>query len=50
MTHPLLLALGLLFFAVSFLVTGHVGRVAAIVVASILFLLATIVTAFGAPW
>lgn len=49
MTYPLLVALGLLFFAVSSLITNQVGRIASAVLAAALFLAAVVVTASGPP-
>lgn len=47
MSYALVLALGLLFLAVSFLLTHQVSRIAAVVLAAVLFLLAAIIDVFG---
>jgi hypothetical protein len=45
--YPLLIALGLLFLAASFLVTNRTGRIAVVVLACVAFLIAAILTVVG---
>ena len=45
--YPLLIALGLLFLAASFLVTHRTGRIALVVLACVAFLIAAILTVVG---
>jgi Na+/H+-dicarboxylate symporter len=45
--YPLLIALGLLFLAASFLVTHSTGRIALVVLSCIAFLVAAILTVVG---
>ena len=47
MSYPLMIALGLLFLAASFLATHPTGRIVLIVLACVLFLIAAIVTVVG---
>lgn len=49
MNYPLLVALGLLFLAISFLLTHPNGRIAVVVLAGVMFLLATVTAATGGP-
>jgi hypothetical protein len=48
MNYPLMIALGLLFLAASFLVTHPTGRIALVVLACVAFLIAVILTLIGA--
>jgi hypothetical protein len=45
--YPLLIALGLLFLAGSFLVTHRTGRIALVVLACVAFLIAAVLTVVG---
>jgi hypothetical protein len=45
--YPLLIALGLLFLAASFLVTHSTGRIALVVLSCVAFLVAAILTVVG---
>lgn len=47
MNYALLVALGLLFLAVSFLVTHVNGRIIAVVLAAVMFLLAAVAALLG---
>ncbi|MBV9143035.1 MAG: hypothetical protein JO115_19340 [Pseudonocardiales bacterium] len=47
--YPLLIALGLLFLAASFLVTHSTGRLVLVVLSCVAFLVAVIVTFVGVP-
>jgi len=47
MSYSLLIALGLLFLAASFLVTHSTGRIALVVLACVAFLIAVILTLVG---
>jgi hypothetical protein len=47
MSYSLLIALGLLFLAASFLVTHSTGRIALVVLACVAFLIAVILTLGG---
>ncbi len=46
--YPLMIALGLLFLAASFLVTHSTGRIALVVLSCVAFLIAVILTLIGA--
>ncbi|MGH7743486.1 MAG: hypothetical protein ACREQ5_01510 [Candidatus Dormibacteria bacterium] len=48
MNYALLVALGLLFLAVSFLVVHPTGRIIAVVLAAVMFLLASVAALLGA--
>lgn len=48
MNYSLMIALGLLFLAVSFLVTHSTGRIALVVLSCVAFLIAVILTFGGA--
>jgi hypothetical protein len=45
--YPLLIALGLLFLAASFLMTHRTGRIVLVVLACVAFLIAAILTVVG---
>jgi hypothetical protein len=47
MNYPLMIALGLLFLAASFLVTHSTGRIALVVLSCVAFLIAVILTFVG---
>jgi hypothetical protein len=47
MNYPLMIALGLLFLAASFLVTHSTGRIALVVLSCVAFLIAVILTFIG---
>ncbi|HEX8936599.1 MAG TPA: hypothetical protein VF788_20955 [Pseudonocardiaceae bacterium] len=47
MNYPLMIALGLLFLAVSFLVTHSTARTALVVLSCVAFLIAVILTLIG---
>ncbi|MGH3684436.1 MAG: hypothetical protein ACRDRU_23650 [Pseudonocardiaceae bacterium] len=47
MNYPLMIALGLLFLAASFLVTHSTGRIALVVLSCVAFLIAVILTFAG---